>query len=58
MTEVRKYKALVEADAILVPRRTFESEEEAREYIEETVNTGDLGPPKIRAIEVAEFAEE
>lgn len=44
------FKALVEADCILgnVPGDT---EEEAREYIEENINTGELGPVKIRAIE-------
>jgi len=47
---MKTWKAFVEADCALgnVPGET---EAEAREYIEEHVDTGDLGPINIRAIE-------
>lgn len=44
------WQALVEADCGLgnIPGET---EAEAREYIEERVDTGDLGPIRIRGLE-------
>lgn len=48
-TEKRRYIAFVEADAgIGLEAR---SEERAREILENTLNTGDLGPPKVRNVE-------
>lgn len=49
MPEKEKYIAWVEADAgISLEAR---SEEEAREILENTLNTGALGPPKVRNVE-------
>lgn len=44
------YKAFIEADCIVssVPGDT---KEEARKYLEEHVDTGDLGPVQIRQVE-------
>lgn len=46
-----RFKALVEADAIIVPHQEFDGEEEAEAWLEEHVATGDLGPINVRAIE-------
>ena len=54
MSDKTRYKALVEADCIIVPKRKFGTAEDAEAYIKETVRTGDLGPAKVRAIEVDE----
>lgn len=44
------YTAFIEADCIVssVPGNT---KEDAREYLEECVDTGDLGPVQIRQVE-------
>lgn len=48
MTEKTKYIGFVEADAGLTV--VAESPEEAEEMLE-NVNTGSLGPPKVRTVE-------
>lgn len=48
-----RYLAFVEADGGI----GFEfdgDKEEAKEYLEKAISTGDLGPPKVRGIEVDE----
>lgn len=49
-----KYKAFVEADCIIVPRKEFDSVEEAEEYLENNVDTGELGPVNVRGIETTD----
>lgn len=49
-----KWKAFIEADAILVFDLDTDDEEEAAEELKQFVNTGHLGPPKVRAVELDE----
>lgn len=44
-----KYIGFIEADAGITVEA--EDEEEAEERLEEQVNTGHLGPPKVRSVE-------
>jgi hypothetical protein len=49
MGDLTKYIAFVEADAGLTVEA--ESPEEAEEKFKEIVDTGHLGPPKVRSVE-------
>lgn len=46
-----RYKAFVEADCIIVPNPEFDSEEEVEEWLEEHIDTGELGPVNVRGVE-------
>lgn len=48
-----RYIAFVEADGGVGFDYDGDTEE-AKEYLKRTLNTGDLGPPKVRGIEVDE----
>jgi hypothetical protein len=49
--DTQRYKALVEADCIIVPNKEFESEDEGEAWLEDNIRTGDLGPVNVRGIE-------
>lgn len=49
MPEKKQYLAFVEADAGIALEA--ESAERAKEILENTLNTGALGPPKVRSIQ-------
>jgi len=49
--DTQRYKALVEADCIIVPSKEFESEDEAEAWLEDNIRTGDLGPVNVKAVE-------
>lgn len=51
MSDTQRYKALVEADCIIVPNKEFESEDAAETWLENNIRTGDLGPVEVRAVE-------
>jgi hypothetical protein len=51
VSDTQRYKALVEADCIIVPNKEFTSEDEAEQWLEDHIRTGDLGPVSVRAVE-------
>jgi len=55
--DTQRYKALVEADCIIVPNKEFESEDEAEAWLEDAVRTGDLGPVRVKTVEEADVVQ-
>lgn len=51
MSDTQRYKALVAADCIIVPNAEFTSADQAEGWLKQRIDTGDLGPVEVKAVE-------